>query len=110
MSLIYEKTLNKPIGTTVLRIYNGSISSVVFGGQGCQFSCANMVIFCNFLYIYRYTNRYTIKDSTIEFLYDDYYKIQLPNTHIEDNDFYSKVHTACSLYFTSALIAQQHKF
>lgn len=110
MFLIYEKTLNKPIGTIVVRIYNGSVSSVVFGGQGCHFPYANIVIFSNFLYIYHYTNRYTIKDDTIEFLHDNYYKIQLPNTHIEDNDFYNKVHTACSLHHTSALIAQQHKF
>jgi len=48
MSLIYEKTLNKSIGTIVVRIYVGNVSSVVFGGQGCQFPDANMVIFGNF--------------------------------------------------------------
>lgn len=104
MSLIYEKTLNKSIGTIVVRIYVGNVSSVVFGGQGCQFPDANMVIFGNFLYIYHYTESYTIKDDTITFSQDNYYKIQLPDIHIEDNDFYNKVHTACSLYYTSALI------
>lgn len=110
MSLIYEKTLNKPIGTWLVRIYNGAVSSVVFGGQGCQFPGANMIIFGNFLYIYHYTNRYTIKDDTITFAQNNYYKIQLPDTHIGDNDFYNKVQTACSLHHTSTLIAQQHKF